>query len=113
MTALGGNLFLLSPGFWWLQAFLGLWPCLWLVLVTLVAQMVKSLPDPGTEPTSSALAGGFFFTEPPGKLLAYGHITPISVSMPHVPQVFAVCPKISLCLLLLRIHLTVFKAHQD
>ena len=25
------------------------------------------LPDPGTEPTSPALAGGFFTTEPPGK----------------------------------------------
>ena len=44
MTALGGNLFLVSPGFWWLQAFLGLWPCLWLFLVTLVAQMVQNPP---------------------------------------------------------------------
>ena len=26
-----------------------------------------NLPDPGTEPTSPALAGGFFTTEPPGK----------------------------------------------
>ena len=26
------------------------------------------LPDPGIEPTSPALAGGFFTTEPPGKL---------------------------------------------
>ena len=25
------------------------------------------LPDPGTEPTSLALSGGFFTTEPPGK----------------------------------------------
>ena len=25
------------------------------------------LPDPGTEPISPALAGGFFTTEPPGK----------------------------------------------
>ena len=25
------------------------------------------LPDPGTEPTSLALAGGFFTTEPQGK----------------------------------------------
>ena len=25
------------------------------------------LPDPGKEPTSPALAGGFFTTEPPGK----------------------------------------------
>ena len=44
MTALGRNLFLVSPGFWWLQAFLGLWPCLWLFLVTLVAQMVQNPP---------------------------------------------------------------------
>ena len=27
----------------------------------------RDLPDPGTEPTSPALAGGFFTTEPPGK----------------------------------------------
>ena len=27
------------------------------------------LPNPGTEPTSPALAGGFFTTEPPGKRL--------------------------------------------
>ena len=27
------------------------------------------LPDSGIEPTSPALAGGFFTTEPPGKLL--------------------------------------------
>ena len=26
------------------------------------------LPNPGIEPTSSALAGGFFTTKPPGKL---------------------------------------------
>ena len=26
------------------------------------------LPDPGSEPMSPALAGGFFTTEPPGKL---------------------------------------------
>ena len=26
------------------------------------------LPDPGIEPTSLALAGGYFTTEPPGKL---------------------------------------------
>ena len=26
-----------------------------------------NLPNPGTEPTSSALAGGFCTTEPPGK----------------------------------------------
>ena len=27
------------------------------------------LPDPGIEPASPALAGGFFTTEPPGKSL--------------------------------------------
>ena len=27
----------------------------------------EDLPDPGIEPTSPALAGGFFTTEPPGK----------------------------------------------
>ena len=26
-----------------------------------------NLPDPGVEPTSPALTGGFFTTEPPGK----------------------------------------------
>ena len=29
------------------------------------------LPDPGTEPKSPALAGGFFTTEPPGKPTTY------------------------------------------
>ena len=27
----------------------------------------RDLPNPGVEPESSALAGGFFTTEPPGK----------------------------------------------
>ena len=27
----------------------------------------EDLPNPGTEPMTSALAGGFFTTEPPGK----------------------------------------------
>ena len=27
----------------------------------------RDLPNPGTEPVSLALAGGFFTTEPPGK----------------------------------------------
>ena len=27
----------------------------------------EDLPDPGTEPASLALVGGFFTTEPPGK----------------------------------------------
>ena len=30
------------------------------------------LPGPGTKPVSPALAGGFFTTEPPGKLLLVG-----------------------------------------
>ena len=29
-----------------------------------------NLPDPGIEPAAPALAGGFFTTEPPGKLSA-------------------------------------------
>ena len=29
------------------------------------------LPDPGIKPASTALAGGFFTTEPPGKLMSY------------------------------------------
>ena len=29
------------------------------------------LPDPGIEPASLALAGGFFTTEPPGKPFGY------------------------------------------
>ena len=28
----------------------------------------RDLPDPGLEPTSPALTGGFFTTEPPGKI---------------------------------------------
>ena len=33
------------------------------------------LPDPGIEPVSPALAGGFFTTEPPGKPLVNGSST--------------------------------------
>ena len=33
------------------------------------------LPDPGTEPTPPALAGGFFTTESPGKPLVQGNRT--------------------------------------
>ena len=33
------------------------------------------LPDPGIKPTSSALAGGFFTTEPPGKPLSWWYMT--------------------------------------
>jgi len=29
--------------------------------------MLPTCPDPGLEPVSPALAGGFFTTEPPGK----------------------------------------------
>ena len=29
----------------------------------------EDLPNPGTEPVSPALAGGFFTAEPPGKLV--------------------------------------------
>ena len=31
------------------------------------------LPDPGIEPESPALAGGFFITKPPGKPPLYGN----------------------------------------
>ena len=31
------------------------------------------LPDPGVEPQSPALAGGFFTTEPPGKTYPHPH----------------------------------------
>ena len=33
------------------------------------------LPDPGVKPTSPALAGGFFTTEPPGKPLGMIRLT--------------------------------------
>ena len=88
MTALGGNLFLVSPGFWWLQAFLGLRPCLWLFLVTPVAQMVQNPPamqetqvwslgweDPLEKEMathSSSLAWEIPWTEEPGRLLSIG-----------------------------------------
>ena len=41
------------------------------------------LPDPGMEPESSALAGGFFTTEPPGKpyiILSYTYLWPSLVA---------------------------------
>ena len=88
MSALGGNLFLDSPGFWWLQAFLGLWPCLPLFLVALVDQMVKNPPamqemqvwslgreDPLEKEMvthSSTLAWEIPWTEEPGRLLSMG-----------------------------------------
>ena len=39
----------------------------------------EDLPDPGTEPASPALAGGFFTTEPPGKPLAFLFLFSLSV----------------------------------
>ena len=36
------------------------------------------LPDPGIEPTSPALAGGFFMAEPPGKTQSMGGNTLIT-----------------------------------
>ena len=36
---------------------------------------VRDLPDPGIKPTSSALTGIFFTTEPPGKPLASAYLT--------------------------------------
>ena len=45
------------------------------------------LPDPETEPTSRALAGGFFTTEPPGKCIThhtlYPFFTPSSMRYYH------------------------------
>ena len=35
----------------------------------------RDLPDQGTEPTSPTLAGRFFTTEPPGKLMGAGRVT--------------------------------------
>ena len=35
----------------------------------------ENLPDPGIEPVSSALEGGFFTTEPPGKLVFHRSCT--------------------------------------
>ena len=35
----------------------------------------ENLPDPGIEPVSSALEGGFFITEPPGKLVFHKSCT--------------------------------------
>ena len=35
------------------------------------------LPDPGMEPMSSALAGEFFTTEPPGKSFSSNYLTPL------------------------------------
>ena len=32
-----------------------------------ILDLAEDLPDPGIEPESPALAGGFFTTEPPGK----------------------------------------------
>ena len=37
------------------------------------------LPHPGTKPSSPALAGGFFTTEPPGKPLLTPSLTPESI----------------------------------
>ena len=41
------------------------------------------LPDPGTEPTSPTLAGGFFITEPPGSPLS--HLYNRLVKVPDFP----------------------------
>ena len=35
------------------------------------------LPDPGTEPASPALAGGFFTSEPPGKPIYFSYSSTI------------------------------------
>ena len=41
------------------------------------------LPDPGTEPTSPTLAGGFFITEPPGSPLS--HLYNRLIKVPDFP----------------------------
>ena len=55
----------------------GLWPCQAPLSMGFPKQeywsglpfpLLGHLPDPGIEPVSPALAGGFFTTEPPGKL---------------------------------------------
>ena len=38
------------------------------------------LPDPGTEPVSLALAGGFFTTEPPGQINLFCVLSPSVMS---------------------------------
>ena len=43
-----------------------------------------NLPDPGTEPTSPALAGGFFTTEPPGKPYITSIVVVVVKSLSHV-----------------------------
>ena len=40
-----------------------------------------NLPDPGIEPVSAALAGGFFITEPPGKPSSIVYLSPKSNSL--------------------------------
>ena len=44
----------------------------------------RNLPDPGIDPTSPALAGGFFATESPGKPPKYSH-TPGLGWENHIP----------------------------
>ena len=52
------------------------------------------LPDPGIELTSSAMAGGFFTLEPPGK--PCGHITTTQMSSPFLSQFEGLHPPPSL-----------------
>ena len=44
------------------------------------------LPNPETKPESSALAGGFFTTEPPGKPFVLSY--PTILQVPHVTEAF-------------------------
>ena len=37
------------------------------ILEWVAIPLPEDLPNPGVEPTSPALTGGFFITEPPGK----------------------------------------------
>ena len=45
----------------------------------------RDLPDPGTEPVSPALAGGFFAAEPPGKPRLFALLGPFRKSWECLP----------------------------
>ena len=51
----------------------------------------RDLPDPGTEPVSPALAGGFFTTEPPGKALSDDSFALPFLPPPPPPPPLRVC----------------------
>ena len=49
------------------------------------------LPDPGTEPVSPALAGGFFTTEPPGKPKIIGMVLILGCKKNIISQYKLIC----------------------